>query len=61
MRYKIIRTFGACLNFEKDQIRELTDVEALRYAQQIEKVESHSETFLDRSITKGKKKGRKQG
>ena len=32
MQYKIKRTFGAYLTFEKDQVREFTEAEVARYS-----------------------------
>lgn len=61
IQVKITRVFGAYINFEKDQVREFTDAEALRYAGQVERIDSDSGTFLDRSITKAKKPRRKKG
>lgn len=59
MAHRVIRQFGAYFNFMPGEIREFTEAEALRYAAMIEPVKRESGGFLDRSITKGKKKGRK--
>ena len=61
MRYKIMRAFSCCLNFEKDQIRELTDAERDKYAHMIEPIDNGSVNSTDGKPNKQYKKGRIKG
>jgi len=60
MRCKIIKSFGAYLNFAKDEEREFTAAEAIRYAHMIERVDSETVNSLDDKPNKQYKKGRRK-
>jgi hypothetical protein len=60
MRCRIIKAFGAYLNFAKDEEREFTAAEAIRYGHMIERIESETVNSLDGKPDKQYKKGRRK-
>jgi hypothetical protein len=60
MKCRIIRAFGGYLTFAKDEVREFTEAEVIRYGHMIERVESETVNSLDGKPDKQYKKGRRK-